>query len=260
MSYESIRLDRPAHHVARVTLNRPARLNAIDGVMLKELDRAVREIAGDEEVRVWLLTGASRPDGRPCFSAGVDVRAVSEGTPIDRHLGPRVTDAIDEMLKPSIAVIDGPATTGAVELALACDFRLVGEAAKISDWHLKHLGSGLGAWGSPTRWLDLVGPATTKEIILTGRELSAEDAVMCGFAGRSAPSARLMDDALEMAATIAAMDPKGVQAALAHIQQSGAPHKDYSLKLAQQIPQWFGRGNSFADRARRLVTDREMDH
>jgi enoyl-CoA hydratase/carnithine racemase len=256
MSDQSIIVDRPSEHVARVTLNRPKRLNAIDGTVLKQLDRVVREIAGDGSVRVWILAGAPRPDGRPCFSAGVDIKAAAEGDPVDVHLGPRVTNAIDDMLKPSIAVIDGVASTGAVELALACDFRLVGEAAEISDWHLKHLDSGLGAWGSPTRWLDLVGPALTKEIILTGRVLSAEDALKAGFASCRSSSATIMDDALQMAQMIARMDPQGVRAALAHIQQSGAPQRDHSLKLAQQIPQWFGDGGSFAERARKLLSVR----
>jgi enoyl-CoA hydratase/carnithine racemase len=225
--------------------------------MLRELDRAVRRIARDDEVRVWLLAGAPRPDGRPCFSAGVDLKAVNEGVPMERHLGPQVTNAIDDMLKPSIAVIDGVASTGAVELALACDFRFVGEAAAISDWHLKHLGAGLGAWGSPTRWVELVGPAVTKDVVLTGRVLSADDALRVGFASRRAPSANLMEGALEMAAEMAAMEPHGVRQALAHIQQSGAPERDYSLKLAQQIPQWFGSGKSFAERAEQAVSDRE---
>lgn len=256
MSDESIIFDRPLEHIARVTLSRPKRLNAIDGAMLKELERALRQIERDETIRVWILAGAPRPDGRPCFSAGVDIKAAGEGNLIDPRLGPHVTDAIDDMLKPSIAVIDGIASTGAVELALACDFRLVGEAAEISDWHLKHLGSGLGAWGSPTRWLELVGPALTKDIILTGRVLSAGEAVSAGFASLGSKSDCVMEDALRMATTIAGMDPQGVRAALAHIQQSGAPQRDYSLKLAQQITQWFGPGSSFAERARKLMSSR----
>jgi len=259
MNDEFIRVDRPAERVVRVTLHQPERLNAINGSMLKELDRALRRIAQDDDVHVWLLTGAPRLDGKPCFSAGVDVKAVSEGIPIDRHLGPRVTDAIDDMLKPSIAVIDGTASTGAVELALACDFRLVGESAQISDWHLKNLGSGLGGWGSPTRWIDLVGSTVTKEIVLTGRTLDADEAVRVGFASRQCSSAALMKSALEMATDIAAMDPSGVRAALAHIQQSNAPQRDYSLKLAQQIPLWFGQGRSFAERAQHLVNKRDKD-
>lgn len=260
MSEERIRIDRPATHIACVTLTRPERLNAIDGAMLEELNRAVNQIARDDEIRVWLLTGAPRPDGRPCFSAGVDIKAVTEGVPIDRHLGPRVTNAIDDMLKPSIAVIDGVASTGAVELALACDFRLVGKSAQISDWHLKHLGSGLGAWGSPTRWIELVGPALTKEIILTGRVLSADEAMTAGFANRSASSSDLMAQAIEMAETIAAMNPAGVREALAHIQQSRAQMRDHSLNLAQQIPQWFGPGKSFAQRVEQVVKSRDNKH
>jgi enoyl-CoA hydratase/carnithine racemase len=254
-SYEYLGFDHPAEHVACITLKHPARLNAINGIMLRELDRAVRHIMRDDTVRVWLLKGSPREDGRPCFSAGVDLKAIDEGIPMERHLGPRVTDAIDDMLKPSIALIDGVASTGAVELALACDFRLVGEQAQISDWHLKHLGSGLGAWGSPTRWLELVGATVTKEVILTGKVLDAGEGLRTGFATAAVGSAQLFDAGLSMARTIAAMDPGGVKSALAHIQQSGAPARDHSLKLAQQMPQWFGPGESFAARARKLRRD-----
>jgi enoyl-CoA hydratase/carnithine racemase len=255
--YEYLEVDHPAAHVACVTLNHPARLNAINGIMLQELDRAVRHITQDDNIRAWLLKGSPRQDGRPCFSAGVDLKAIDEGKTIERHLGPRITDAIDDMLKPSIALIDGVASTGAVELALACDFRLVGEQAQISDWHLKHLGSGLGAWGSPTRWLELVGATVTKEVILTGKVLDAVEAFRTGFATVVVNSTQLFEAGLSMASTIAAMDPRGVRSALAHIQQSGAPARDHSLRLAHQLPNWFGPGESFVSRAR-MVSRREL--
>lgn len=256
MSYEYIQVDTPADHVACVTLDNPSRLNAINRTMMRELDRAVRSIARDDDIHVWMLKGAPRKDGRPCFSAGVDMKAVAEGTRMESHMGPRVSNAMDDMLKPSIAVIDGVASTGGVELALACDFRLLGEAAEISDWHLKTLGAGLGGWGSPTRWLELVGPSVTKEIILTGRVLDAENALRTGFANAIYSSEELFDKALEMARTMAAMNPSGVRAALAHIQQSGAPSRDYSLKLATQIGRWFESAETFGERAQKALQAR----
>ena len=256
MSYEYILVERPAERVATITLNHPPRLNAINGQMLRELDRAVRRIERDDEVRAWLLTGAPRLDGRPCFSAGVDLKAVNEGVRLDRHLGPRVTNTIDDMLKPSIAVLDGIASTGAIELALACDFRLVGAHAAISDWHLKHLGSGVGSWGSPARWLSLVGPSVTKEMILTAKVMNADEAVATGFATARYPSEELYGQALDMAGTMAGMNPDGVSQALAHIQQSGARERDHSLTLATQVRHWFGSTETFGERARKVMAER----
>lgn len=259
MDYEYITVTYPAEHIACVTLDRPERLNAINGKTLSELDHAIYKIAQNDDIRAWLLTGAPRPDGRPCFSAGVDLKAIGEGIRMDRYQGPQVTNAIDNMLKPSIAVIDGVASTGAVELALACDFRLVGERAAISDWHLKNLGAGLGAWGSPTRWLQLVNAARVKEIILTGKVIGPEEACEMGFATACYPTERLLNEALSMAQTICTMDPQGVATALAHIQQSDAHFRDHSLHLAEQLSGWLGKSASFLTRSRRLLQKQAKD-
>lgn len=257
MSYEYIIVERPAERVASITLNHPARLNAINGEMLRELDRAVRAIEQDDGVHAWLLRGAPRQDGRPCFSAGVDLKAINEGIRMERHMGPKVTNTIDDMLKPSIAVLDGTASTGAIELALACDFRLVGQQVAISDWHLKHLGSGVGSWGSPARWLSLVGAAVTKEMILTAKVMTADEAVATGFATAQHASDVLFDEALAMAKTMAGMDRGGVKQALAHIQESGARERDHSLKLATHVRKWFGTTETFGERAMKVVEARD---
>jgi len=240
MRYQSIRFEVPQAHVARVTLQRPERLNALDGPLLDELADAVDRIERDPEIRAWVLTGAPRPDGRPCFAAGVDLRCFAEGRGPTIEQGLRLTRRIDELLVPSIAAIDGVCTTGAAELVLACDFRLVGTAARISDWHLKHLGTGLGAWGASTRWARLVGTTRAKELILTGRELDAEEAVRWGFASAAHPSEQLPAAALAMAGRIAEMKPEGVRMTLAHLDRAADLPRDLSIRRAALLPSWLG--------------------
>ncbi len=240
MDFEFIRFDRPAEGVARVTLDRPKRLNALHGPLLQELVAAVQIIEEDPDIRVWILTGAPRPDGRPNFGAGVDLRAFSEGSGVDKYTGLHLTNDIDDLLVPSIAVIDGVCTTGAVELALACDFRLVAPSAQISDWHLKNLGTGLGGWGASTRWSRLVGVQRTKEIILTGKVVDGDEAYRIGFATAVHPSETLMDEALAVARTIAEMSPAGVGLTLAHLDRNMDMTRDEALRWAELAPKWLG--------------------
>jgi enoyl-CoA hydratase/carnithine racemase len=240
MSFETIEFTRRGDGIAIVRLNRPQRLNAINGRVLEELAAAVDAIDTDPEIRVFLLCGSPRPDGRPCFSAGFDLKSLSEGVAMDPHLGARLTDRIDDLLTPSIAVVDGVCSTGGAELALACDFRVVGDSLELSDWHLKRLGTGLGAWGGGVRWPRLVGVQSAKEILLTGRTVGAEDAVRIGFATERHPSADLLDRALAMAGAIAAMNRDGVRMCLAHLDRCEDMARDTALRHALALPRLFG--------------------
>jgi enoyl-CoA hydratase len=240
MSNEVLRFETPEPGIAVLTLQRPERLNALNGPLLDALAEAVRRIASDDAIRVFLLRGAARADGRPCFSAGVDLKAFAEGAGVGAEQGLRLTQAIDELAKPSIAVIDGICTTGAAEIAVACHLRVVGAAARISDWHLRNLGTGLGAWGAATRWARLVGSARARELFLTGREIGAEEAVRIGFATAAHASERVYDEALAMARAIAAMDPRGVALTLAHFRGCDDWSRDESLRFAQLAPRWYG--------------------
>jgi enoyl-CoA hydratase len=240
MSRETLLYERREDGVAVVTLNRPERLNAINGRVLAELEELLDEIERDERVRVFLLTGTPRRDGRPCFSAGFDLKSVGEGVPMERQIGRRVADRIDDLLKPSIAVVDGICSTGGSELAVCCDLRLVGSAAQISDWHLKNLGTGLGGWGASTRWARLIGAQKTKELFLTGRVFDAEEAVRIGWAVAAAPSEQLMDEALEMAGRIAGMNPGGVRMVLMHVDSVADTPRDAAIDMADRIPGLVG--------------------
>ena len=240
MAEPCIRFERRGDGLALITLDRPERLNALSGPLLDQLRTAVAECDEDPEVRVILIAGSARPDGRPCFSAGVDVKAFAEHAGVGEYQGFELTNAIDDLLTPSIAVIDGVCSTGGVELALACDFRIVAPGAQISDWHLKKLGTGLGAWGASTRWASLVGTTRAKEIILTGKVVDGEEAFRIGFATAIHPSEKLMDEAFAFANQIARMDPRGVRLTLAHLDRIGDMSRDQALRWAQLAGDWLG--------------------
>jgi enoyl-CoA hydratase/carnithine racemase len=158
---------------------------------------------------------------------------------VTEEQGFSLTNKIDDLLKPSIAMIDGVCTTGGAEIALACDFRLVGAQARISDWHLKKLGTGLGAWGASTRWARECGVTNAKRVLLTGREVDAEEAVRIGFASERFSSEALEAGALEMASQIAGMSPGGVKLTLAHLDRIGDMSRDQALNWAKLSADWL---------------------
>lgn len=236
--------------IAILRLNRPGCLNSLNGPLLAELISAVRTIKRDDEIRVFLVTGAPRPDGRPLFSAGDDLKEAQAGEAPPGNPGFRLTNLIDDCWKPSIAVIDGICTTGALEIAMACHLRVVGETAQISDWHLKRLGVGIGGWGASTRLARLVGLPKAREIILTGMEIDGHEAVRIGLANRVASSARLFEEAMEMARAIAEMSPDGVRTTQAHLSRTLDLSKEESLGFAKQVREMMLRSVRFQDVAK----------
>jgi enoyl-CoA hydratase len=245
--------------IAVLRLNRPERLNATNVQLLEALTAAVKEIRRDDEIRVYLVTGASRPDGRPCFSAGDDLKEAAGGGLPPGNPGGRLTNLIDDLWKPSIAVVDGVCTTGALEIAMACHLRIVGESAEISDWHLKRLGSGLGGWGASTRLPRLVGLAKAREMILTGTVVDGHEAFRIGLANRVVPSERLWDEAMQIAQAIAKMDPHGVRTTQAHLSRTMDLSKEESLGYARQVREMLQPGRTFEQAARGVLTTRRRD-
>ena len=237
--FETLRYEKHEDGIVLITLDRPQRLNTLSGPLLDELAEAVERVNDDPEARVFLIRGAPRPDGRPCFSAGVDVQAFADGQGVTEEQGFALTNRIDDLLKPSIAVIDGICTTGGGEIALACDFRLVARSAQISDWHLAKLGTGLGAWGASTRWARECGVTNAKQMLLTGRVIDGDEAFRIGFASAVFESVDLEAGALEMAGQIAAMNPDGVKLVLAHLDRVGDMSRDQALNWARLSADWL---------------------
>jgi enoyl-CoA hydratase/carnithine racemase len=258
-----LRLERPSEHVAVVVIDAPAVANALSGGFFAELTVALDTIEQDDVIRVWLLTGAPRPDGRPWFSSGADLReaAGERGSGVGPH-GPAATpaaviDRVDDLLKPSIAVIAGVCTTGALELAMACDLRIAAESARLSDWHLKRTGLGIGAWGAAARLSRLVGVDKAKELLLLGAEVGGTEAERIGLVNKAVPDDDLMPEALRWAATIADRPRRGVRATLGFLQLSADMSKQEALRWAQLTPGYMGLElRPFRDAAQRFYRAR----
>ena len=240
-------------NVEILRLSRPASMNAINGPMLAELIAHARRIRADDSVHCVVLTGAPRSDGRPCFSAGDDLREAAAGETPAGNPGRTLTNMIDDMLTPWIASIDGICTTGALELALACDLRYVAETAQLSDWHLARLGSGLGGWGASTRLSRLVGVAQASELILTGRSIDGAEALRIGLAQRLTSPSALLDETMAAARAIAGMDRAGVRMTLAHLSRVEDLSKEESLRFADQVRRWLPSSRTLQDSASTIL-------
>jgi len=194
-----------ADGVGRVTLNRPEKLNAINYEMLEEMGALLQEIMDDEDVRVILLTGQGR-----YFAAGADIDILSKLEPASFRLNQtrywnRVFCEWEDMKKPTIAALNGPAIGGGVELALCCDLRYAAEEATL---RLPQIDFGLVPdAGATLRLPSLVGPATAKELILTGDPMSAREAVRLGLVNRVFPQEGFLREVGRIAGKMARKPP-----------------------------------------------------
>jgi enoyl-CoA hydratase/carnithine racemase len=239
VTYSFIAVDQPRPFVTRIILNRPDRANALSRSMFAEIDRAF-ETARLDGTRSIVLTGAGRPDGRPWFSAGADL---SEQDPAAARDGvdPAATiDRIDASLIPVIAAIDGLCTTGALELALACDMRIAASSARFADVHLAKVGNAIGGWGMATRLSRLIGVDRAKEFLLLGEEVSADEALRIGLVNRVSSSDDLLPIALDMASTIADRRPDGVRLSMAFFETHSDMAKHEALRWASTISDVMG--------------------
>jgi enoyl-CoA hydratase/carnithine racemase len=198
-----------------VTLNRPDRYNALGSRIVDELVEAVESIEGAGEVRAMILSGA----GDRAFCSGVDLKERAEMDADGRWSHNRALGAFAERLArlqvPTIAALNGLAFGGGLEIALACDFRVAAEGARFA---LPEVGIGIvpGAGGTQ-RLPRLIGVTKAKELILTGRRISAEDALDMGLVSKVVPRSSLMEEARSLAEEIAANSPLAVAYAKAAV-------------------------------------------
>lgn len=187
--------------VGRLTLNRSEKLNPLSTQTLTELASAAHWFDQQPEVKVVIVAGAGR-----AFSAGADLASfgaaqqVSTRDAADR--GREMADAIEGMRALSIAAIQGWCVGGGLVLAAACDLRIAAEDARFSIPEVD-LGIPL-AWGGIPRLVREIGPALTKELVLTCRPFDAAEARAAGFLNRLVPAAELEASVLALAESIAA--------------------------------------------------------
>jgi enoyl-CoA hydratase/carnithine racemase len=195
MNYETVIYEKKGA-VAIVTLNRPAKKNALTEQMHRELIRIYDEVEKSDVLKVLVLTG-----GTEIFCTGADLADVSQ-TEDGLPTGPNAIERLNDMTKPTIAAISGWCIAGGIELALSCDLRVVAESARIGDRHIR-IGF-IGGAGSPTRLVRVLGLSKAMELILTGDTIDGNEAYRIGFATKVVPVEKLLEGAMELAEKIAA--------------------------------------------------------
>jgi enoyl-CoA hydratase len=195
--------------VAVITVNRPKVLNALNSQTLDELRRAILDMTHDDSVRVVVLTGA----GEKSFVAGADINELSVLTPAGARehavAGQHVFDLIEHMGKPVIAAINGYALGGGCELAMACTIRVAADTAKFGQPEI-NLGL-IPGYAGTQRLSRIVGRGRALELLLTGDQISAAEALRLGLVNRVVPAAELMNEAKTLATALAAKPPIAVR-------------------------------------------------
>ncbi|MFL6326306.1 MAG: enoyl-CoA hydratase/isomerase family protein [Nitrososphaeraceae archaeon] len=174
MKYILFDLQAKDEGIAIIKINRPEVLNALNREAMFELSTAIDIVDADDKIKVVIITGA----GEKSFCAGADIRYVVNIDPIEAEKYATfihgLLNKIENLEKPVIAAINGYALGGGCELALACDIRIASSNAKIGQTEVT-VGIPPG-WGGTQRLLRIVGPSKTKELIYTGKMITAEEA------------------------------------------------------------------------------------
>ena len=205
MVFETIIFEKK-NHIARITLNRPERMNALNEQMFDEINAALEDTAMDDDIRVMILTGAGK-----AFCASADIKDLGPGKG-DRLLEgkssfdpQRVTIQIHKMDKPTIAIVNGLAIGDGFDWVLACDIRIGSENARFMNAFIKMaLVSNTGAtWLYPRA----IGMSKALELLYTGDWIDAEESLHLGVLNHLVPAADLEQKTMELAQKIAEQPP-----------------------------------------------------
>lgn len=201
-----------ADGIRRITVNRPDKLNALNAATLDALQAAFDAAATDDAVRVVVLTGA----GPKAFVAGADIAEMADLRPTEGRdfslRGQRLMRSIETLPKPVVAMVNGFALGGGLELAMGCHLRIAADTAKVGQ---PEIGLGLiSGFGGSQRLLRLAGRAATLELCLLGAPVTAERALQLGIVNRVVPAAELEAETLKVATQLAASAPLALRATL----------------------------------------------
>lgn len=211
MNYENI-LFEIKNHTVLITINRPDKLNALNGQTINELEEVFESIKNNSEIFIVVITGS----GEKAFVAGADIAELNKLDIMSAkefsEKGNRVFRAIETLDKPVIAAVNGFALGGGCELALACHIRFASENAKFGQPEV-NLGI-IPGYGGTQRLARLINSARTLEMILTGDMISAEEALRIGLVNKVFPQADLVIKTLEFAEKISSKGQQAIRFAL----------------------------------------------
>lgn len=205
--------------IRTLTVQRPEKLNALNRQTLETLDRAFAEAAADSEVRVVVLTGA----GSKAFVAGADISEMNALTPVQGRdfslLGQQLMRRIERLPKPVIAMVNGFALGGGLELAMACHLRIAADNAKLGQPEI-NLGL-IPGFGGTQRLLRLTGRAAALELCLLGSPIDAQRALQLGLVNRVVAAADLESETQAVATQLANAAPLALRGILDTINIGG---------------------------------------
>lgn len=206
MQYDNILISSPADGVGAIQINRPKVLNALDTKTMTEILSAMKAYDADASIRCIILYGDER-----AFAAGADIRELSTSSAVQMMIRNPFSawEDLRGIKKPIIAAVSGFALGGGCELAMLCDMIVASETAQFGQPEIK-IGLIPGAGGTQ-RMTKAIGKARTMDMVLTGRNMTAQEAYEAGLVSRIVPAAEWFDGAVNMAKEIAAMPPIAVR-------------------------------------------------
>jgi enoyl-CoA hydratase len=199
MSYETIEVETHGR-VGLLRLNRPQALNALNALLINEVDCALAGFEANDGIGCVVITGSEK-----AFAAGADIKEMKDKSFSDAYLSDFIGrwDAVARARKPIIAAVAGFALGGGCEVAMMCDFIIAADTAQFGQPEIK-LGVIPGAGGTQ-RLTRAIGKAKAMDLVLTGRMMGAEEAERAGLVARVVPAADLIAEALKAGAAVAAM-------------------------------------------------------
>lgn len=208
-TFSNILIEQVRDGVYLLTINRPKVLNALNAQTLEEMNEAVSTVIADKGARVLLITGS----GEKAFVAGADIAHMSNLSPLEgkafAERGMHLFRRLETLAIPVVALVNGYALGGGCELAMSCDFILASDNAKFGQPEV-NLGVTPG-FGGTQRLTRLVGTSMAMELLVTGRNMSAEEAMQRGLVNHVYPQPQLLDEGLKLASMIAGKSGTAIQ-------------------------------------------------
>ena len=216
-------------HVALIQLNRPKELNALNLQLMGEVRDALKELDADDEVRAIIIKGNER-----AFAAGADIKQMTGKTTVNMWKVDQFStwDQINKTRKPIIAAVSGFALGGGCELAMTCDMIVASETAQFGQPEIK-IGVMPGAGGTQ-RLTKALGKAKAMELVLTGKFISAKEALSYQLINKIVPVELYLEEATKLAQEIAAMSPIAVQMAKESVKRSFEVHLEEGLHFERK--------------------------